>query len=133
MEIRFGIITVSDRASQGTRSDRTGPVLMKIIEEKGWIIKQYKIVPDEIATLSNLLSSWADQGEMDVILTAGGTGLSPRDITPEATLKVIDRAASGTDQPVSKQKDRDRLIGVLCVPTRTRTWASASGGQRSIH
>jgi molybdenum cofactor synthesis domain-containing protein len=95
MEIQFGIITVSDRASQGIRPDLTGPALKNIIQENGWYIKRYKIVPDDISILSSLLSSWADQGDMDIILTAGGTGLSPRDITPEATLRVIDRLAPG--------------------------------------
>lgn len=95
MEIRIGIITVSDRASQGLRPDLTGQTLIKIIQEKGWSIKNHEIIPDDISTLSGLLSSWADQGEFDIILTAGGTGLSPRDITPEATLMVIDRSAPG--------------------------------------
>ena len=124
MEIQFGIITVSDRASQGRRTDLTGPVLMKIVRENGWNIKQYQIVPDDISTLSSLLSNWADQGSLDIILTAGGTGISPRDITPEATLMVIDRNAPGIPEAmraISNEKTPHAMLSRGVAGIRNKT------------
>ena len=95
MSIRIGIITVSDRSSRGERSDESGPALVNIASQLGWHIKRTTILPDELDQLSATLAQWADSGEMDVILTTGGTGFSPRDITPEATLAVIQRPTPG--------------------------------------
>lgn len=93
--MRIGILTVSDRASQGVRSDLSGPALEEIVQSKGWSVTNFDIVPDDFQEIVDKLNSWADSNELDLILTTGGTGFSPRDITPEATLEVIDREAPG--------------------------------------
>jgi molybdopterin adenylyltransferase len=95
MNIRIGIITVSDRSSRGERLDAAGPALVDFVTMHGWEVIRSTILADEMAELKNILTSWADSGDLDVILTTGGTGFSPRDITPEATLAVIERSADG--------------------------------------
>jgi len=93
--IRFGILTLSDRSSRGERADSSGPALASLIEARGWSVVKQAILPDDESATRETLISWAESGEMDVILTTGGTGFSPRDVTPEATRAVIDREAPG--------------------------------------
>ena len=95
MTIRFGILTVSDRSSRGERPDTSGPALQGAVIAQGWAVTLIGIVPDEQAAIAGMLRSWADAGKLDVILTTGGTGFGPRDVTPEATLQVIERQAPG--------------------------------------
>ena len=93
--LRVGIITVSDRSARGERPDASGPALWQRIVAEGWQVTRRAVVPDELSGLQQILVEWADAGDCDVILTTGGTGFSPRDITPEATQAVITRAAPG--------------------------------------
>jgi molybdenum cofactor synthesis domain-containing protein len=93
--LRFAILTVSDRSARGERPDKSGPVLVELVEAQGWQVVHQEILPDDLPALCKLLAVWADGGELDVILTTGGTGFSPRDVTPEATQAVIERAAPG--------------------------------------
>jgi molybdenum cofactor synthesis domain-containing protein len=95
MMIRFGILTLSDRSSRGEREDASGPALARLIRAEGWSVIKEAILPDEESAIRENLTQWADSGEIDVILTTGGTGFSPRDITPEATRAVIEREAPG--------------------------------------
>jgi molybdopterin adenylyltransferase len=95
MIIRFGILTLSDRSSRGERADSSGPALVALIQAEGWSVVKQALLPDEESGIRAILTSWADGREMDVILTTGGTGFSPRDVTPEATRAVIDRDAPG--------------------------------------
>lgn len=95
MTIRFGILTLSDRSSRGERLDASGPALTRLIQAEGWSVVKQSILPDEESAIQHILSEWSDGDEMDVILTTGGTGFSPRDVTPEATRSVIDREAPG--------------------------------------
>jgi len=98
MSIRIGIITISDRSSRGERPDESGPALVDAVTQKGWQVIRSEILPDEIEQLTKALTEWADSGEMDVILTTGGTGFSPRDVTPEATHAVIQRPTPGLSE-----------------------------------
>jgi molybdopterin adenylyltransferase len=95
MKLRIGILTVSDRSWRGERPDASGPALVEALNEQSWEIVRQAILPDDLHALTDLLSTWADSGDIDVILTAGGTGFSPRDLTPEATQAVIERPAPG--------------------------------------
>ena len=95
MTIRFGILTLSDRSARGERNDSSGPALARLIQTENWSIVKQALLPDNESAIREILSAWADSGEMDVILTTGGTGFSPRDVTPEATQAVIDREAPG--------------------------------------
>lgn len=95
MTLRFGILTLSDRSSSGERADASGPALAHLIEAEGWSVVRQALLPDEESAIRANLTAWADSREMDVILTTGGTGFSPRDVTPEATRAVIEREAPG--------------------------------------
>lgn len=95
MKLRFGILTVSDRSWRAERDDASGPALVEMVERKGWLVVEKLIVPDEIDSLRDTLVLWADSGDIDIILTTGGTGFAPRDITPEATRFVVDKLAPG--------------------------------------
>jgi molybdopterin adenylyltransferase len=95
MSIRFGIITVSDRAASGERADASGPALAEAVEAQGWQVMQRDIMQDDLLSLRDRLADWADRRELDVILTTGGTGFSPRDVTPEASQAVYERSAPG--------------------------------------
>ena len=93
--MRIGILTVSDRSARGERPDLSGPAIEKTITDQGWSVIRMEIMPDEMLMLKEALANWADSGKMDIILTTGGTGFSPRDVTPEATKAVIERDAPG--------------------------------------
>jgi molybdopterin adenylyltransferase len=95
MTIRFGILTLSDRSSRGERDDSSGPALARLIETQGWSVVKQSLLPDDESAIRVQLIEWSDSAEMDVILTTGGTGFSPRDVTPEATRAVIEREAPG--------------------------------------
>ena len=95
MKIRVGILTVSDRSFHRERVDASGPGLSAFLEKVDWEITQMIILPDDQVLISNLLREWSDSGKMDVILTTGGTGFSPRDVTPEATLSILERLTPG--------------------------------------
>ena len=90
----IGIITASDKGSRGERTDLSGQAIETILKSLGQF-KSYRIVPDEQALLSQELLIMSDQLKLDLILTTGGTGLGPRDVTPEATLAVVDRLVPG--------------------------------------
>ena len=94
-QLRIAICTVSDRASSGERPDASGPALATLIKARGWTVTQQKTVPDDQRAIAKTLAEWADSKTADIVLTTGGTGFSPRDVTPEATLSVIEREAPG--------------------------------------
>ena len=91
----FAVLTVSDKGSQGEREDTSGANLKNIFTEQGYRLAAYDIVPDQAAVIENTLVKWVDQLGVDLIITTGGTGVSPSDVTPEATRKVIDKEIPG--------------------------------------
>ena len=91
----MALLTVSDRSFAGVYQDRSGPALRVLIEKKGWVVAAEAVVPDERAEIQSRLISWSDADTMNVILTTGGTGLGPRDVTPEATQAVLNRQVPG--------------------------------------
>ena len=95
MSLKFAIMTVSDRSSAGDREDLSGPALGDAVERAGWAVSATAIIPDEIQQISDQLIMWADSDDIQIILTTGGTGFAPRDVTPEATEAVIDRHTPG--------------------------------------
>lgn len=96
--MRFGILTVSDRSSRGERPDVSGPALAEAVKAQGWQVARSGIVADELPEIKRILVEWADGGAMDVLLTTGGTGFAPRDVTPEATRAVVERLTPGLDE-----------------------------------
>jgi molybdopterin adenylyltransferase len=94
-EISVGILTVSDRSARGERADESGPLLRQMAQRRGWTVEREGVVPDDSPSIQATLMDWADQARLDLILTTGGTGFAPRDVTPEATRAVIGREAPG--------------------------------------
>jgi len=100
MVVRVSILTISDRSSRGERPDSSGPALKTVAEDQGWQIIAIDIVPDESVQIARKLAEWADSGKCDLILTTGGTGFAERDITPEATISILERQTPGITQAI---------------------------------
>jgi len=92
---RLGILTISDKGWRGQREDKSGQVIRDSLAALDSRVSKYEIVPDEADVIARKLAQWADEDDVDVILTTGGTGLGPRDVTPEATLATVDRIVPG--------------------------------------
>ena len=92
---KLGIITISDKAATGKRPDKSGPLIRESFASEDCEVVSYEVIPDERDLIERKLAEWADSGAMDIILTTGGTGLAPRDVTPEATLAVVDKEVPG--------------------------------------
>ncbi len=95
MSVRVAILTVSDSAVAGTRQDASGPAVAERCRELGWNVVNTGLVSDEEAAIADKLREWADSGGAQLVLTTGGTGVAPRDVTPEATRRVLDREIPG--------------------------------------
>jgi molybdenum cofactor synthesis domain-containing protein len=95
MPLRAKILVLSDAASAGRREDLSGPAVREILEARGWIVVGSEVLPDDADQIRRRLETWTDAGECDAIFTTGGTGLAPRDVTPEATRAVVEREIPG--------------------------------------
>lgn len=93
--MKAGILTLSDKGARGERTDLSGPALTEWLRSRGVETAAYEMIPDELGLISEKLVEWADSGTLDIILTTGGTGVSPRDVTPEATSKILEREIPG--------------------------------------
>ncbi len=93
--MRIGILTVSDLGAAGRRADTSGDAIQDWAGRRGHEVVVRSVVPDETDRIAGKLARWADSGEVDVVLTTGGTGLTARDVTPEATTAVLEREAPG--------------------------------------
>ncbi|MBE0657985.1 MAG: MogA/MoaB family molybdenum cofactor biosynthesis protein [Bryobacteraceae bacterium] len=105
--MRAAVLTISDSSFSGEREDVSGPVVRRRVEGLGWTVVAAMVLPDEVEAIKEALRARAASGEVDVILTTGGTGVSPRDVTPEATRAVIDKEIPGlaeTMRIVGRQK-----------------------------
>lgn len=92
---RVAIITSSDSGYAGEREDKSGPVIAEIVKNNGYEVSFMKVLPDDREMLSNEMKRIADEDAADIILTTGGTGFSPRDVMPEATMDIVERAVPG--------------------------------------
>jgi len=90
----IGVLTLSDKGARGEREDESGRVLREMVASLGEVVR-YQVIPDEEELIVSTLVDWVDKDQVDLILTTGGTGLSPRDITPEATARVIEKEIPG--------------------------------------
>jgi len=90
-----GILTISDKGSRGQRHDESSQVIRKSLSRFDSSVARYEIIPDEADVIRQRLAEWADAGDVDIIITTGGTGLSQRDVTPEATLAIVDKVVPG--------------------------------------
>lgn len=123
--MRIGILTISDRASQGLYEDQSGPALRAMIEQHfGEDVDLTHLVPDDFSAIKGALLKWCDDAHLDLILTTGGTGFAPRDVTPEATRAVIERDAPGLAQAMlaaSLQKTPHAMLSRLVTGIRGQT------------
>jgi molybdenum cofactor synthesis domain-containing protein len=96
-EIRFkaGILTMSDKGSRGERVDESGALASRMLEADGFEIVEYKIVPDKVEEITGAIRDWCDIKKLSLIVTSGGTGLSPSDVTPQAMSKILDFEVPG--------------------------------------
>jgi molybdenum cofactor synthesis domain-containing protein len=120
-----GIITVSDKGSQGKRQDLSGPAIAEMLAGAGIEIKHTLIIPDEVEQIQKTIIQFADVEKLDLILTTGGTGVSPRDLTPDATLKVIDKEVPGMAEVM-------RLASMKITPHAMISRAIAGIGGRCL-
>ena len=116
-----GILTISDKGSRGERHDKSGEVIREVLSNMDVRIVNYEIVPDEKGLIIEKLIKWADEDNLDVLITTGGTGLTPRDVTPEATLAVVDRIVPGFAEAMraeSLKKTPHAMLSRAVVGTR---------------
>jgi len=102
MPIRIAVLTVSDLGAAGQRADASGDAIVGWAEARGDHVTAREVVPDETDRIAGVLVRWADDGVADLILTTGGTGLAPRDVTPEATRAVLERDAPGIPEAMRR-------------------------------
>ena len=110
--MKVGILTVSDKGARGEREDRSGPAIREMIEAAGGEVARTKIVPDEREQIRAALLAWSGEG-LDLVLTTGGTGFSPRDWTPEATKSVIEREAPGLAEAMRRAGSEKTPTAIL--------------------
>ena len=108
-----GILTSSDLGAQGKREDTSGPLIKKMVTALGMNPAKYVILPDDQWQIADTLQEWADSDEVDLILTTGGTGLGPRDVTPEATLSVIEREVPGIPEAMRLASMEKTPMGMI--------------------
>lgn len=101
--IRAAVITVSDKGSRGEREDQSGPEILRLLETIGAKVVYTAVIPDETDQIARILVECADDAHCDLILTTGGTGVSPRDVTPDATLQVLDRTIPGMAEAMRRE------------------------------
>lgn len=124
MTIRFGIITLSDRSTRGEREDASAPALASFLQAENCSVLKRLILPDDESALRQTLAEWADSDELDVILTTGSTGFSPRDIAPEATKAVVEKDAPGLAEAMRAQsltKTKHAMLSRAAAGIRGRT------------
>ena len=112
-KLRVAILTISDSVSNGHREDSSGLLIKNMADALGWKVVRRDVVPDELADIQRVLKSWADKGNVDLILSTGGTGLGPRDVTPEATNKVIERIVPGISEVIRAESVKNTPFGML--------------------
>ncbi len=99
-QFRAGVLTISDSTAVGEREDFSGPAVIKLLKKNGYQACRYDAVPDEIDVISNRLKLWSEDSSIDVLFTTGGTGFSPRDVTPEATCRICERNVPGIPEMI---------------------------------
>jgi molybdopterin adenylyltransferase len=100
--MKAAILTLSDKGARGEREDKSGPALAEWLTERGAKVMHTEVIPDDEELIVVKLMGWADSRAFDLILTTGGTGVSPRDVTPEATLKVVERTIPGFSEEMRR-------------------------------
>ena len=113
IKITSAILTISDRSSRGERPDTSGPVIQELLESINVQIMEYRIIPDERKLIADAMREFSDVLRVDLIISTGGTGLAPRDVTPEATLDVIDKRVPGIEEAMRAESMKITPHGML--------------------
>lgn len=113
MEYRAAVITMSDKGSRGMREDTAGDAVVKILEDNGWLVQYRNMIPDDFDLIEQELIKCADELKVTLTVTTGGTGFSMRDVTPEATLKVVDREVRGIPEAMRAESMKITPMGML--------------------
>src|ERR1700741_3637752 len=112
-EIRAVVITVSDACARGERRDESGNKLIELLNEMGAHIVSRQVVSDDLLPLTELLRESSDRGDVNLLVTTGGTGFGPRDNTPEATKRVIEREAPGLSEAMRAESLKHSPMGMI--------------------
>ena len=132
-----GILTISDRGSRGERQDKSGEAIREILSGTDVSVLNYDMVPDEKDLIMEKLVKWADADDLDVVITTGGTGLTPRDVTPEATLAVVDRIVPGFAEAMRAEglkKTPHAMLSRAVVGTRRKCLiVNLPGSPKAVH
>jgi molybdenum cofactor synthesis domain-containing protein len=123
-KIKAGILTISDKGSQGKRTDESGPVAAEILQDDGFLIQEQAVVPDQRQDIIDTLRHWVDDLCLGLIITSGGTGLSPTDVTPQAMEGVVDYQVPGMAEAMraeSLKKTPHAMISRAMVGVRKST------------
>lgn len=110
---RAAIVTVSDSVAESTREDLSGPAVRRVLEGAGWTIKSAEVVPDDFSLIRERLGALASDIEVDAVFTTGGTGVSPRDRTPEATTSVMERSLPGVAEVMRREGMKKTPLAAL--------------------
>lgn len=113
IEIRAAVLTVSDRSARGEREDESGPLLAELLREAGATVVAQEVASDELELLAEKLRALADRDDVNLVVTTGGTGLSPRDNTPEATRAVVEREVPGLSEAMRAETLRQTPTALL--------------------
>ena len=111
--IRVGILTVSDSCADGKRKDAGGPAIVKWVRKMGWVVERRSVSPDTLIRITYHLFNWSDEEHLDLILTTGGTGVGPRDVTPEATQAILEKKIPGICEALRKEGSKHTPFAVL--------------------
>ena len=129
MSYTAAVITVSDKGASDERIDTSGPALCAVLKDNGWEVTYTAIVPDELEQIKKELIKCADVKAVNLVLTTSGTGFSPRDVTPEATLAVMEREARGIPEAMRAENTHD----ILCRPRIWKPPLADRGCPRTAH
>ena len=113
MPLRAKILVLSDSVAAGRRTDRSGPAVHEVLRARGWVVTALEVLPDEADRIRRCLEAWTESEDCDVVFTTGGTGISPRDVTPEATRAVLEREIPGLAELVRRQGEKKTRFAVL--------------------
>ena len=136
MQLHIGILTISDRVSKGQMEDTGGAAVEEALQHPEWSVTHRAVVPDEVERIVQTLRDWTDGAHLDIVFTTGGTGLSPRDVTPEATLQVADRTVPGIAEAMRleglRQTPNAMLSRAVAVSRGTTLIVNLPGSPRGV-
>jgi molybdenum cofactor synthesis domain-containing protein len=113
LPLRAKILVLSDAAASGGREDRSGPAVRELLERRDWLVKALEVLPDDADRIRRTLLAWTDGDDCDAVFTSGGTGLGPRDVTPEATRAVVDKEIPGLAELMRSEGVKKTRVAAL--------------------